>query len=335
MGKLKQLTVIVPCYNEQEVLPESSKELLAVVDDLIKRQLIATTSRILFVDDGSHDQTWPIIQKLETANPIYTGISFSRNCGHQNALMAGMTVAYPVADMIITIDADLQDDVKAIAKMVEQYLAGYDVVYGVRNSRQTDTLFKRDTALAFYNLMRHLGVDMVPNHADYRLLSKRALAALLSFQERNMFLRGIVPLVGYPSTKVYYARKPRFAGTSKYPLKKMLAFALDGITSFSIIPIRMILNLGLLSVVGAIIVIIYSLIQNFNGNVIPGWTSLMTSIWFISGVQLIAISIIGEYIGKIFTEVKRRPRYIIQTDDFTVHNLPKMSPNQADHVNQV
>ncbi|VDG17934.1 glycosyltransferase family 2 protein [Lactiplantibacillus mudanjiangensis] len=317
MAALQQLTIIVPCYNEQEVLPESSKELLAVVRQLIDAHLIAATSRLLFVDDGSHDRTWSIIQDLEATDPIYTGIKFSRNCGHQNALMAGMTIAYPVSDMIITIDADLQDDVQAIPKMVQQHLAGFDVVYGVRSSRDTDTFFKRDTALAFYNLMRHLGVDMVPNHADYRLLSKRALGALLSFRERNMFLRGIVPLVGYPATKVYYARKPRYAGTSKYPLKKMLAFALDGITSFSIIPIRMILNLGILSVVGAIIVIVYSLIQNFRGNVIPGWTSLMTSIWFISGVQLIAISIIGEYIGKIFTEVKHRPRYIIQEDDFT------------------
>jgi len=330
MESLKQLTVIVPCYNEQEVLPESSRELLAVVSSLIKRKLVADNSRILFVDDGSHDQTWTIIQQLEVSNQIYSGLKFSRNCGHQNALMAGMTVAYPVADMIITIDADLQDDVQAIPKMVNQYLAGYDVVYGVRNNRQTDTFFKRDTALAFYNLMRHLGVDMVPNHADYRLLSKRALAGLLSFQERNMFLRGIVPLVGYPSTEVYYARKPRYAGVSKYPLRKMLAFALDGITSFSIIPIRMILNIGILSVIGAIIVIIYSLIQNFRGNVIPGWTSLMTSIWFVSGVQLIAISIIGEYIGKIFMEVKHRPRYIIQEDDFTKRNLP----TKVSHMNQ-
>lgn len=246
-----------------------------------------------------------------------TGLKFSRNYGHQNALLAGMSVAVKYSDMMITIDADLQDDVNAIPKMVEKYYEGYDVVYGVRNSRKTDTFFKRRTALAFYGLMRKLGVNLVPDSADYRLLSKRATESLLEFKEWNLFLRGMVPLVGYRSTKVYYARKERFAGESKYPLGKMLHFALDGITSFSIAPIHLILYLGLLTVAVSIVCMIYVIVEKCLGHVVSGWSSLMISIWLLGGIQLISISVIGEYIGKIFSEVKHRPRFTIEEENYT------------------
>lgn len=313
----KKLTVIVPCYNEEEVLPETVKELSNILDSLIKSKQIDSQSRLLFVNDGSKDDTWNLIENYSHELPHVTGIKFSRNFGHQDALLAGMTVAVNYSDMIITIDADLQDDINAIPKMVAAYYNGYDVVYGVRNNRDTDTAFKRGTAMAFYGLMRRLGVVMVPNSADYRLLSKRATKALLAFKERNLFLRGMVPLVGFPSTKVYYARKKRFAGTSKYPLKKMIKFAFDGITSFSTVPIRLIMNLGILLVVVGIGLFVYTLMQKLRGAVITGWASLMTSIWVIGGVQLICISVIGEYIGKIFIEVKQRPRYTIEQENYT------------------
>ena len=300
------LTIVVPCYNEEEVLPETVKE-----------NLINQDSKILFVDDGSKDNTWKLIKEYEEINNHVTGIKFSRNYGHQNALIAGMTVAVKKSDMIITIDADLQDDVNAIFEMVRKYHEGTDVVYGVRNSRETDTIFKRRTALAFYKLMELLGVNMVPNSADYRLLSKRAVEGLLEFHERNIFLRGMVPLVGYRSDKVYYARKERFAGTSKYPLKKMIKFAMDGITSFSTVPIKLIMNLGLFLVVIGIILFAYTIVQKILGHVNAGWSSLMVSIWVLGGVQLICLSIIGEYIGKIFTEVKQRPRYTLEEDDYS------------------
>lgn len=246
-----------------------------------------------------------------------TGLKFSRNYGHQNALLAGMSVAVKCSDMMITIDADLQDDVNAIPKMVEKYHEGYDVVYGVRNSRKTDTFFKRRRALAFYGLMRKLGVNLVPDSADYRLLSKRATESLLEFKERNLFLRGMVPLVGYRSAKVYYARKERFAGESKYPLGKMLHFALDGITSFSIAPIHLILYLGLLTVAVSIVCMIYVIVVKCLGQVVSGWSSLMISIWLLGGIQLISISVIGEYIGKIFSEVKHRPRFTVEEENYT------------------
>ena len=311
------LTIVVPCFNEEEVLPETVKELGEILNKLIQENLINQDSKILFVDDGSKDNTWKLIKEYEEINKHVTGIKFSRNYGHQNALIAGMTVAVKKSDMIITIDADLQDDVNAIFEMVRKYHEGIDVVYGVRNSRETDTVFKRRTALAFYKLMEMLGVNMVPNSADYRLLSKRAVEGLLEFRERNIFLRGMVPLVGYKSDKVYYARKERFAGTSKYPLKKMIKFAMDGITSFSTVPIKLIMNLGLLLVIIGIILFIYTIVQKILGHVNAGWSSLMVSIWVLGGVQLICLSIIGEYIGKIFTEVKQRVINTLEEDDYS------------------
>lgn len=313
----KTLTIVVPCYDEQEVLPETTKELSNILHELIKENKISSQSKILFVNDGSKDKTWDLISKYTKEDDYVAGIKFSRNYGHQNALLAGMSVAVKYSDMIITIDADLQDDVNAIPKMVEKYYEGYDVVYGVRNSRETDTFFKRRTALAFYSLMKKLGVNLVPDSADYRLLSKRATESLLSFKERNLFLRGMVPLVGYKSAKVYYARKERFAGKSKYPLSKMIHFALDGITSFSIAPIHLILYLGILTVIISIICMIYTLVEKITGHIVTGWASLMLSIWFLGGVQLISISIIGEYIGKIFSEVKHRPRFNIEKETYT------------------
>ena len=311
------LTIVVPCYNEQEVLPETVKELGGVLEKLIKDGKVSSQSKILFVNDGSKDKTWKLISKYTKEYEYVTGIKFSRNYGHQNALLAGMAVAVKYSDMIITIDADLQDDIYAIPKMIEKYNESYDVVYGVRNSRETDTFFKRRTALAFYGLMGKLGVNLIPDSADYRLLSKRATESLLAFKERNLFLRGMVPLVGYDSAKVYYARKERFAGKSKYPLSKMLHFALDGITSFSIAPIHLILYLGMLTVIFSVIMMIYTLVEKINGHIVSGWASLMISIWFLGGVQLISISIIGEYIGKIFSEVKHRPRFNIEEETYT------------------
>lgn len=313
----KILTIVVPCYNEQEVLPETVKELGGILEKLIKNEKVSPKSKILFVNDGSKDKTWELISKYTKEYEYITGLKFSRNYGHQNALLAGMSIAVKYSDMIITIDADLQDDINAIPEMVDKYNKGYDVIYGVRNSRETDTFFKRRTALAFYSLMGKLGVNLVPDSADYRLLSKRATESLLAFKERNLFLRGMVPLVGYDSAKVYYARKERFAGKSKYPLSKMLHFALDGITSFSIAPIHLILYLGMVTVIISIICMIYTLVEKINGHIVTGWASLMLSIWFLGGVQLISISIIGEYIGKIFSEVKHRPRFNIEEETYS------------------
>ena len=311
------LTIVVPCYNEQEVLPETVKELGQILKQLMESKKVSTASKILFVNDGSKDKTWDLISEYTKEFSYVTGIKFSRNYGHQNALLAGMSTCVDYSDMIITIDADLQDDVNAIPEMVDKFLEGNDVVYGVRNSRKTDTVFKRRTALAFYGLMRRLGVKLVPDSADYRLLSQRATIALLKFKERNLFLRGMVPLVGYESTKVYYARKERYAGKSKYPLGRMLHFALDGITSFSIAPIHLIMYLGIITVIVSLICMIYTLVEKFTGHVVSGWSSLMISIWLLGGIQLISISVIGEYIGKIFSEVKRRPRFTIETETYT------------------
>ncbi|WP_405076351.1 glycosyltransferase family 2 protein [Ligilactobacillus acidipiscis] len=311
------LTIVVPCYNEEEVLPETTLELGKILMDLIESKKISSVSKILFVNDGSKDQTWNIIKDFTEKYSYVTGIKFTRNYGHQNALLAGMTVANDYSDMIITIDADLQDDVNAIPEMVDRYREGYDVVYGVRNSRKTDTVFKRKTALAYYSIMGKLGVNLVPDSADYRLLSHRATTSLLQYTERNLFLRGMVPLVGYKSTKVYYARKERFAGESKYPLKKMINFAFDGITSFSVAPIHLILNIGLIIVLISLIMMVYTLIHKIMGDVVTGWSSLMLSLWFIGGVQLISISLIGEYVGKVFFEVKQRPRYNIEENNYT------------------
>ena len=294
---MSKLFIVVPCYNEEEVLPISSKVLLDFLKRMIAKNKVSTESSILFVDDGSKDKTWAIIKRLSEQEEHFKGLKFSRNFGHQNALLAGMTTAVQFADMIVTIDADLQDDVEAIEGMIDAYHDGNDVVYGVRSNRDTDTAFKRKTAEMFYSFMNKLGVNTVPNHADFRLMSNRATKVLLTFKEENLFLRGMVPLVGFPSTKVYYSRNIRVAGESKYPLKKMLNFAMEGITSFSIVPIKMVRNIGFITLLIGIFYMIYSLIQHFTGNVEAGWSSLIISIWFLRGIQLISLSVVGEYIG--------------------------------------
>ncbi|KRK79149.1 glycosyltransferase family 2 protein [Companilactobacillus nodensis] len=316
-----KLSIVVPCYNEEEVLHETTKELTRIVTNLIKSDKIAPNSKIVFVDDGSKDQTWNLIDEFSKENEIVSGVKLSRNFGHQGALLAGVTAASKDSDAVVTIDADLQDDVNAIPKMVDSFIAGSEVVYGVRNNRDTDSAFKRNTAEMFYKFMGWLGVKLVPDSADFRLMSKRACEVLLSYKETNLFLRGIVPLVGFKSDKVYYARKERFAGESKYPLRKMIKFALDGITSFSIVPIKMIMGLGFFIVLISIFLLIYTVVQKINGHVVSGWSSMMISIWALGGVQLICISVIGEYVGKIFSEVKHRPRFTIERDIYTEKTL--------------
>lgn len=307
------LYLVIPCYNEEAVLHETAKQLLAKMNSMFERGMISRESKIMFVNDGSRDKTWEIIQELHESNPIYSGVKLSRNKGHQNALLAGLMTAKEKADMAISLDADLQDDVDVIDKMVEKYYEGNDVVYGVRSARDTDTFFKKFTAEGFYKIMQAMGVEIVFNHADYRLMSKRALEGLSEFREVNLFLRGIVPLIGYKSDIVTYERHERFAGESKYPLKKMLAFATDGITSFSIKPIRMITTCGFLIFAISLIMLIYFLVVHFMGRTVHGWTSTIVSIWAIGGLQLLAIGIVGEYIGKIYLETKARPKYIIET----------------------
>lgn len=305
------LYLVIPCYNEEEVLHETSKRLLDKINTMMDNDVITRDSKILFVNDGSKDRTWEIIEELHNSNDIYSGVNLSRNRGHQNALLAGLMTAKKYADMTISLDADLQDDVDVIDKFVEEYYNGSDVVYGVRSSRKTDTFFKRTTALAFYKLMTMLGADTVYNHADYRLMSKRALEGLSEFKEVNLFLRGLVPMIGYKHSVVEYERHERFAGESKYPLKKMIAFALDGITSLSIKPISIITGLGFCIFAVSFLALIYSLVAKFTGNAVSGWTSLTLSIWMIGGIQLLSLGVIGEYIGKIYNETKQRPRFII------------------------
>lgn len=312
-GMGNTLYIVVPCYNEQEVLAETSRRLLEKVEALKAQDKIDAKSRIMFVNDGSKDATWVMIQDLCEQNKVFAGVNLSRNRGHQNALLAGITTAAEYADMIVSMDADLQDDINAVDDMISAYHQGNDVVYGVRSSREKDTFFKRSTAQAFYRLLRLLGAEIVYNHADYRLLSKRAAKALLSFDEVNLFLRGIVPMVGYKSTTVTYERGERFAGESKYPLGKMLTFALEGITSLSIKPIRMITVGGLLVCIVSVIMLIKAFVDYFAGNVVPGWTSIIISIWVLGGLQLFAIGIIGEYIGKTYMETKARPKFIIES----------------------
>ena len=307
------LYLVIPCYNEEAVLHETAKQLLVKMNSMFDRGMISRESKIMFVNDGSRDKTWEIIRELHESNPIYSGVKLSRNKGHQNALLAGLMTAKEKADMAISLDADLQDDVDVIDKMVEKYYEGNDVVYGVRSARDTDTFFKKFTAEGFYKIMQAMGVEIVFNHADYRLMSKRALEGLSEFREVNLFLRGIVPLIGYKSDIVTYERHERFAGESKYSLKKMLAFATDGITSFSIKPIRMITTCGFLIFAISLIMLIYFLVVHFMGRTVHGWTSTIVSIWAIGGLQLLAIGIVGEYIGKIYLETKARPKYIIET----------------------
>ncbi len=307
------LYIVVPCYNEEEVLFETSKRLKEKMVSLQDRNLITTESRIMFVDDGSRDTTWEIISELVKSDEVFSGVKLSKNRGHQNALLAGLMTAKQCADCVISMDADLQDDIDAVDEFIEKFNQGNDVVYGVRSSRTTDTAFKRVTAQGFYKFMKMLGVDIVYNHADYRLMSKRALDALEQYKEVNLFLRGIVPLVGFKWDTVEYERHERFAGKSKYPLKKMLSFAFDGITSFSIRPIRIITSLGFLIFVASLISIIVLLILKLVGSTVQGWTTLMASFWMIGGIQLLSLGVIGEYIGKIYKEVKQRPRYVIET----------------------
>ena len=287
------LYLVVPCYNEEEVLHETAKRLLYKITTMIKNKLISDESKILFVNDGSKDKTWSIIEELHSQNNIFLGVNLSRNRGHQNALLGGLMVAKDYSDITISLDADLQDDVDVIDKFVEQYYDGSDVVYGVRSSRQTDTFFKRTTAMVFYKLMSILGVDMVYNHADYRLMSKRALEGLNEYKEVNLFLRGMVPLIGYKYSIVEYERHERFAGESNYPLKKMIAFALDGITSLSIKPIRLITGLGFTIFFVSVIALIYSIAVKLFGNTVTGWTSLTLSIWMLGGIQLLSLGVIG------------------------------------------
>ena len=312
MKQENTLYIVVPCYKEEEVLPETSKRLKEKLQALMAGGKISEASRIMFVNDGSKDRTWEIICELHEADSIFSGVNLSRNRGHQNALLAGLMTAVQHADMLISMDADLQDDIDAVDAMVDAYHDGCDVVYGVRSSRKTDSFFKRFTAEGFYKLMKVLGVDIVFNHADYRLMSKRAVEGLAEFEEVNLFLRGIVPQIGYKWTTVEYERAKRFAGESKYPLKKMLSFAFDGITSFSVKPMRMILVLGALIFFLSILALIWALIARFTGHSVGGWASLMCSIWMIGGIQLLCLGVIGEYIGKIYKETKKRPRFIIE-----------------------
>ena len=305
------LYLVIPCYNEEAVLDETARRLREKYTALMEAGRISPDSRIVFVDDGSKDKTWEMIQTLHESDPVFRGICLSRNRGHQNALLAGLMTVKEECDAAISLDADLQDDINAIDEMVDRYLEGYEVVYGVRSSRKKDTFFKRTTAQGFYKVMRAMGVETVYNHADYRLMSRRALEALSEFEEVNLFLRGIVPLVGFKSTQVTYERGERFAGESKYPLKKMLAFATEGITSMSVKPIRMIAALGVLVFLASLGVLIYSVIRKILGVTVPGWAFLAVSIWALGGIQLLSIGIIGEYIGKIYLETKRRPRFII------------------------
>jgi glycosyltransferase involved in cell wall biosynthesis len=307
-----KLYMVIPCYNEQEVLPETSKRLKKKLSTLVKAGKIDPESRIIFVNDGSKDRTWEIIRRLHEEDPVFGGVNLSRNRGHQNALLAGLMTVKDHADMAISMDADLQDDINAIDEMVEKYLNGTDIVYGVRSSRAKDTFFKKATAEGFYKLMNTMGVNTVFNHADYRLMSKRALEGLAEFREVNLFLRGIVPMIGYSTDVVYYERGERFAGESKYPLGKMLSFAIEGITSLSTKPIRMITFLGFFIFLVSIGILIYSLVRHFMGATIVGWTTLMVSVWAIGGLILLSLGVVGEYIGKIYLETKARPRFLIE-----------------------
>ena len=306
-----KLMVVIPCYNEEEVLPETSRRLVDKMASLVKKGLITEDSRVLLVNDGSRDRTWEMICDLHKQNPLFEGVKLSRNRGHQNALLAGLMTARNRCDISISMDADLQDDMDAMDRFIEKYNEGCEIVYGVRNKRETDTFFKRETALMFYRLMKALGVDITFNHADYRLMSNRALNALAQFDEVNLFLRGLAPLAGFQSDVVYYDRAERFAGESKYPFKKMLAFAIDGITSFSVKPLRLITTVGMVIFVLSLFMLLYALISWVSGHTVSGWTSTLASIWMIGGIQLLSLGVLGEYVGQIYNEAKRRPRFII------------------------
>ena len=307
------LYVVVPCYNEEAVLPETARRLGIKLNNLVEKGVISEKSRVMFVNDGSKDKTWELIQEFHASDRRFSGVNLSRNRGHQNALLAGLMTAASRADAIISMDADLQDDIEAMDKMLAAYNRGYDIVYGVRSSRASDTAFKRITAEGFYRVMQALGVDIVFNHADYRLMSKRAVEGLAEFKEVNLFLRGIVPQIGYKWTTVEYERAERFAGESKYPLKKMLSLAFDGISSFSVKPMRLILWLGVIVFGVSLVMLLWALISKLSGGTQSGWASLMGSLWLLGGIQLLSLGVVGEYIGKIYSEVKARPRFIIES----------------------
>lgn len=310
---MDRLAIVVPCYNEEEVLKMASQALREVLDDLIKKEKISGDSFILFVNDGSKDRTWELIEEEHAAYPVSVkGVKLAGNVGHQFALTAGLITAKDMCDVTVSIDADLQDDVTVIEQMIDKFHEGNDIVYGVRSERKTDTFFKRFTAQSFYKVQAVMGVKTVYNHADFRLMSKRALEHFAEYKENNLYLRGVMPLIGYKTDNVYYERKERAAGESKYPLKKMLALAFDGITSFSVKPISLITGIGAAIVFVSILAAVYALISYFTGNVVQGWTSLILSIWFLGGVQLLSIGLVGQYIGKIYVEVKHRPRYNIE-----------------------
>ena len=311
MCEAKILYLVVPCYNEHEVLPETSKRLKAKLNTLISIGKISLLSRICFVNDGSSDNTWQIVSDLHEQDKIFSGICLSRNRGHQNALLAGLMTVKDFCDFTISLDSDLQDDINCIDVMVDKFYKGYDIVYGVRKKRDTDSIFKKITAEGFYKFVSFMGAQIVYNHSDYRMMSKRAVESLAEFKEVNLFLRGMVPMIGFKSDKVYYDRLERFAGASKYSFKKMLLFALQGITSLTVEPIRLITEFGLLVFVVSVLVLLWSLYRHFTGDTITGWTSIMVSVWAIGGAILFAIGIIGEYIGKIYLESKHRPRYIV------------------------
>ena len=315
--KLPLVTIVVPCYNEQEVLKDTITQLSSVLDDLRKEELISANSKILFVDDGSKDRTWSLIAMESTINNYVTGLKLSCNVGHQKALLAGLEKAKSKSDCVISIDADLQDDVSVIRSFLLKYHEGDEIVYGVRDSRETDTFFKRNTALCFYRFMQKLNINLVYNHADYRLMSKRAIEELLRYKEADLFLRGIVPLIGFKSSNVTYNRKERLAGETKYPLKKMVSFAFNGLTSFSVVPIRAFTFLGCVLFFISVMTGCYAFIQKLLGNTSIGWTSLIISIWLLGAIQLISIGVVGEYIGKIFIEVKKRPPYAVDIDLYT------------------
>lgn len=311
---METLYLVIPCYNEEDMLPITSKALLEKMNELIKDGRISDKSKVMFVDDGSKDRTWELIQVLHNFSPMFTGLKLSRNKGHQNALLAGLMTAKDYADIVISMDADLQDDINAIDGFLDKREEGCDIVYGVRSSREKDTAFKRGTAQGYYKVLEKMGVEITYNHADYRLMSKRALEGLAKFKEVNLFLRGLVPMVGYKSDIVTYERAERQAGESKYPLKKMIAFAMEGITSLSVKPIRFIASLGMIIFLISLIMLIYFFVIFCIGKTVTGWATIVVSVWALGGLQLLSIGVIGEYIGKIYLETKGRPKFIIETN---------------------
>ena len=306
------LYVVIPCYNEQEVLPETARRLKQKIRSLTEQGVIDAKSRVLFVDDGSQDSTWMLIRSLHEEDPLFEGVKLSHNRGQQNAFLAGLQCASGNADCVITMDADLQDDIEAMDAMLESYHNGSDIVFGVRSNRDTDSFFKRHSAQSYYKIMRRMGIELVYNHADYRLMSRRAVEALSDYHEVNLFLRGIVPELGFKTDVVYYKRAERFAGETKYPLKKMIALAVDGVTSFSVQPLKIISRLGIFLAFFSLAGLVYALVSKISGSAVSGWTAIVFSIWFLGGLQLLCIGVVGTYIGRIYSEVKARPRYIIE-----------------------